>query len=151
MMRRIELERGQRLSEEDLAREGVLEADVIEAASVIVEDVRERGDDALRELTERFDGVELEDLRVSSAEIEEAVESVDEYVRDAITAAAVSIEDYQRRTVPASWFDAREGGALVGEKVTYTVAPPALTISRYLCSLSGFLSRCIFRGKSPLI
>jgi histidinol dehydrogenase len=118
MMRRIELTRGHRLTEADLARGPVLDDESLSAAREIVDDVRARGDRALLELTSRFDGVELEALRVSDAEIEEAAESVEETFRDALTTAAVAIEDYHRRTVPSSWFDAREGGALVGQKVT---------------------------------
>ena len=118
MMRRIELPRGARLEESDLAREGAVDAEVLAAASTIVAGVRERGDEALREYTSEFDGVDLEDMRVSDTEMEEGVESVDEGVRDALAVAAVSIEDYHRRTLPQSWFDAREGGILVGQKVT---------------------------------
>lgn len=118
MMRRMELARGRRLTEEDLGRDGALPADVVESARAIVDDVRQRGDDAVREYTERFDGVSLADYRVTDEELEEAVESVDDTVRDALAVAALSIEDFHRRGLPQSWFAAREDGAIVGQQVT---------------------------------
>ena len=39
----------------------------LEAVREIIADVRKRGDEALRDLTARFDGVQLEDLRVPRA------------------------------------------------------------------------------------
>ncbi len=52
----------------ELARPRAVE-DVGEAVAEIIADVRERGDVALRHLTARFDGCEIDDIRVSPAEI----------------------------------------------------------------------------------
>ena len=59
MLRRIILERGQRLTDADLARSGGVDAEIIGVAAKIVDDVRQRGDDAVRELTAKFDKAEL--------------------------------------------------------------------------------------------
>jgi histidinol dehydrogenase len=48
-------------------------ADLAAAVARIVDDVRERGDAALREYSARFDGVELAGLRVASAEFDAAL------------------------------------------------------------------------------
>ena len=50
MLRRIVLEPGQRLTEKDLARSGGVDAEIIGVAAKIVDDVRARGDVAIREL-----------------------------------------------------------------------------------------------------
>jgi histidinol dehydrogenase len=118
MMRRIEIEAGRPLAQEDLARAVTLDKEVMGTAARIVDDVRARGDEALRDYTSRLDGVDLDDLRVTDAEIEAAVESVDETFRDSLLAAAVAIEDFHSRQIPQSWFNAMEGGVLVGQKVT---------------------------------
>lgn len=60
----------------------------------IIAQVRERGDEALREYASRFDGVELSDLRVSEAEIAEAEQRVDEALKQAIAVAAGNIERF---------------------------------------------------------
>lgn len=118
MMRRIELQRGERLTEKSLARSGGVDAEIIAAAARIVEDVRERGDEALRDYTAKFDKVELVDLRVTDDEIEMAIAQVDDEFLDAISAVAGAVEDFHRRQVTQSWFTAQEGGIFLGQKVT---------------------------------
>ncbi len=118
MLRRIVLEPGQRLTETDLARSGGIDAEIIGVAARIVDDVRQRGDVAVRELTAQFDKVEIEDLRVSEVEIEAAVAQCDREFLDALTVAAGAIEDFHRRQVQQSWFTAQEGGIFLGQKVT---------------------------------
>jgi histidinol dehydrogenase/sulfopropanediol 3-dehydrogenase len=58
--------------------------DVTESVREIVDTVRERGDEGVRELTRKFDDVEREELRVADAEIE---------------AAAAELTDAERRTI----------------------------------------------------
>ncbi len=118
LMRRIELEPGQRLTEGDLARSGGVDAEIIGVAARIVDDVRERGDEAVREHTLSFDKIAIEDLRVTAEEIEAAVEAVEPEFLDALSSAAGAIEDFHRRQIPQSWFTAQEGGVYLGQKVT---------------------------------
>lgn len=118
IMRRVDLSRGERLSREDIERRGGLDADVLQTAAGIVEDVRVRGDAALRDYTSRFDGVQVDELRVSREEIDAAVDVVGEDFLEAIAAAAVAIEDFHRRQLPQSWFTSQEGGLFLGQKVT---------------------------------
>jgi len=118
MMRRIVLERGQLLTDADLARSGGVDAEVIGVAAKIVDDVRVRGDVALREYTATLDKAEIADFRVSAEEIEAAVAAVEPEFLDAITAAAEAIEDFHRRQLPQSWFTTQEGGIFLGQKVT---------------------------------
>ena len=55
---------------------------VTDIVSGIIADVRARGDEALREYTARFDGVQLDDLQVTQAELEYAMQDVDpDFVR----------------------------------------------------------------------
>src|SRR4051812_35633760 len=64
---------------------------VREAVAEIVEDVRLHGDAALRRWTERFDGAEPR--RVNEGELQEALDSLDDAVRQAL---AVAIENVGR-------------------------------------------------------
>jgi histidinol dehydrogenase len=118
IMRRIELARGQAFDAAMLARGGGVDPEVLSVAARIVDDVRARGDAALRDFTRQFDGVEIEDMRVGAGEIDRAVAEVPEEFRDAIALAADSIEDFHRRQVPNSWFTTQEGGVFLGVKVT---------------------------------
>ena len=65
----------------------------LEAVREIIGDVRARGDDALRELTERFDGCRIDELRVPTEELRVALDDAPsefraalDYARDEITA-----------------------------------------------------------------
>ena len=116
-MRRIELEANQAFEEGLLNRTSAFNADALVAATNIVEAVRERGDAALKEFTQRFDGVELESFRVSNAAIDEAIAKVDPTVAKALQKAANQIRDFHERQKQQGWFALREDGALVGAKV----------------------------------
>ena len=116
-MRRIELAPGQKFQNKMLNRIGAFNADALVAATNIVEDVRTRGDEALREYTAKFDGVEMEQFRVSQEAIDEALAKVDPKVAAAIQHAAKQIRDFHERQKQQGWFTLREDGALVGAKI----------------------------------
>lgn len=118
MFRTISLKPGQTLTEADLARSGGVDAEILGVAQRIVDDVRARRDEALFHYTSQFDKAVLESLRVSEDEIDAAVRSVDASFLEALSYAAVAIEDFHRRQVPQSWFTAQEGGVFLGQKVT---------------------------------
>ncbi|HTL23653.1 MAG TPA: histidinol dehydrogenase [Mycobacteriales bacterium] len=88
MIRRIDL-RGRR--DADLARElPRAELDVaaaVEQVRPVVEAVRDRGAEAVREATERFDGVRLTDLRVPADALATALAELDPEVRAALEEA----------------------------------------------------------------
>nr|WP_232150091.1 histidinol dehydrogenase [Luteimonas fraxinea]MCD9126739.1 histidinol dehydrogenase [Luteimonas fraxinea] len=64
------------------------------AVADVLDDVRTRGDDALRELTERFDRVVLEDFEVDAAEFAAAEAAVPAELRQAMINAAARIERF---------------------------------------------------------
>ena len=90
--------------------------DVDAAAAQIIAEVRERGDAALIEFTERFDGVALsaEGLRVGAGEIKEHAARASESDREALALAAERIRAYHERQMPKdeSWTDS--SGATLG-------------------------------------
>ncbi len=78
----------------------------------IVEQVRSDGDAALRELSSRFDGVDLDSIEITD-QIAGAADAVDPTVRTAIGDAAANIRSFHREQVPTDWradFDGRELG-----------------------------------------
>lgn len=66
------------------------------AVSALIEDVRAGGDAALREITQRFDGVALEQLEVSPAEFAAAEAAVPAELKAAMQDAAGRIERFHR-------------------------------------------------------
>lgn len=106
-----------------LARRRLDRAEEVDAAAArIVDDVRQRGDDAILDAIERFDGYRLtrEDLAVPPEEIEKGAASLDPADRAALELAADRIRSYHAHRVPASW--TREGA---GERLGQMVRPLA--------------------------
>jgi histidinol dehydrogenase len=66
----------------------------IEEVRALLADVRERGDVALRELTARYDGAEVDDLRVPPTDVAKAVEDIAPDVRAALEVAHANITAY---------------------------------------------------------
>ncbi|MCP4957639.1 MAG: histidinol dehydrogenase [Actinomycetia bacterium] len=62
----------------------------------LLDEIETRGDAAVRELTARFDGAEIDDLRVPRLEIEAAVGRVDPELLDALRVAHKRILDFHR-------------------------------------------------------
>jgi len=92
-----------------------------ERARPILQEVRQRGDEALLEFTERFDRVKLtpDRLRVSRAEIEHAHQVLDTAVREAIEEAIGNVRAFHTRQMPHEvWFTEVAPGVMAGEKIT---------------------------------
>lgn len=117
-MRRVNLKQGEQFSSSMIDRTGAFNADALIAATKIVESVREGGDSVLRELTLKFDGVELEGFRVPDSAIDAALDEVEPATLEALRHAADQVRDFHERQVQQSWMFAREDGAIVGAKVT---------------------------------
>lgn len=64
--------------------------------SGIIQDVMLRGDHALREYSERFDHVSLDELQVSRSELDEALASIDSATRRALDIAIANIEQFHQ-------------------------------------------------------
>lgn len=80
-----------------------------EAVARVVADVRERGDDAIREHARRIDGVELGALEVPRADWEDAARSIGAELRGALELAARRIRAFHEASMPADWRDAEAG------------------------------------------
>jgi histidinol dehydrogenase len=97
-----------------------IEEDVAQAVRGLIADVRARGDAALVDLTNKFDraGITAATLRISDAEIDNAVGQVSKEQMVAIDTAATRIEAYHRRQIPSDESFRDETGALLGWRWT---------------------------------
>lgn len=85
----------------------------------IIEQVRQKGDDALRELAKKFDKVDLDDIAVSRDEIEAAYDEVDPDVVDELENAAYNIRRFHEMQMPPGmWLKEVEPGVTLGVKST---------------------------------
>lgn len=81
-----------------------------ETVKEIIEEVKQKGDAALIDLTERIEGLTLEKLEVSGEEKRLARESVDKELLTALEIAARRIQAYHEKQIRHSSFDFNEGG-----------------------------------------
>lgn len=95
------------------------EKDDIDAVNQILADVKERGDDAVIEYTNRFDApaMKIADMAVTPEEMASAGKSVDDAFISALSRAASQIESFHRRQLENSWFDAPRQGVILGQMV----------------------------------
>jgi histidinol dehydrogenase len=101
----------------ELRRPGGFRSEEIRtAARRIVEDVRERGDAALLEYTERFDGVKPREIRVPQTEIDRATEFLSPDLRESFVVAIENVRAFHEREMDRSWERSRRG-ATTGQRV----------------------------------
>ncbi|PZE19301.1 histidinol dehydrogenase [Paenibacillus xerothermodurans] len=81
----------------------------------IIEHVRSEGDAALRSFAQEFDGVTVDQLRVSEAEIQAAYARVDESFLAAIREAADNIRRFHEKQKRTSWMDLQADGSILGQ------------------------------------
>ncbi len=95
----------------------------------IVDQVKQNGDEALFQYTLEFDKTKInqENIRVSEAEIEEAYQKIDGELLRVIRAAIKNIEAYHILQKRNSWFDSKENGVILGQKIT-----PLATVGVYV-------------------
>jgi histidinol dehydrogenase len=95
---------------------GFLSEGIRDATRRIVEDVRDRGDAALLEYTERFDGVRPEEIRVPQAEIDRACEALSPELEESFGVAIDNVEVFHENEMDRSWERSR-AGATTGQRV----------------------------------
>ncbi|WP_439898219.1 histidinol dehydrogenase [Iodobacter violaceini] len=104
-----------------LAFETSQDPDVDSRVAAILDDVKARGDAAVVEYTQRFDGVAAQTmagLELSQAELKAAFERLPDVQRDALVAAAERVRKYHEHQKMASWQYTDEDGTVLGQQVT---------------------------------
>ena len=93
-------------------------AAIRESVEAILQAVQDTGDAAVRELTEKFDGVRLDSFLVAPEEIDEATKKVGPEFMAVLQEAADNIRTYHQRQVQTTWMDTFRPGVRLGAKFT---------------------------------
>ena len=103
---------------EAAAASSLFDAGIEQRTQAILEAVKMRGDDALLEFTEKFDGAKLAAGRmaVTQAELFNASLGADESLRRAVTGAEKNIAAFAKKSLRKNWQTKNSHGASVGEK-----------------------------------
>ncbi len=85
----------------------------------IIKNVRERGDEAVFSYTKEFDKWEIDrnNMRVSDAEIEEALCAIDARFVEVMKKSADNIARYHKKQLRNSWIDPKPDGSILGQKI----------------------------------
>ena len=86
----------------------------------IVDRVKTEGDQALFELTRKFDweGIDASNVKVTEAEVQEAYDTIDPQLVETIRKSLKNIREYHEKQKQYSWFDTTPEGTMLGQKIT---------------------------------
>ncbi|MBA4700043.1 MAG: histidinol dehydrogenase [Ruminococcus sp.] len=86
----------------------------------ILNEVKEKGDEAVFSYTRRFDkaNIDASNILVTEEEVKEAYRLVNDSLLVIIRKALKNIESYHAKQMQYSWFDSKPDGTLLGQKVT---------------------------------
>lgn len=91
---------------------------VEEPVAAILADVKRRGDEAVLEYTARFDRCTLDSLKVTEAEIEEALAAVEPEFLEILHRAAANIRQFHQAQVRQSLVQTPRSGVVLGQRIT---------------------------------
>jgi histidinol dehydrogenase len=109
----------------------------------IITDVKRKGDLALKEYTKRFDGVEIEDLRVSPEEFEEAMASADPDIVESIKKAHKNILLFHQKQPEKEWW-IEEDGIKLGQ-----ISKPVDSVGCYIPGGRAFYPSTVLMTVTP--
>ena len=106
-----------KLGEEKIFARAENNTDVTQIVTDIIENVRARGDEAIKEYTLKFDGVSLDSLKVTQEEIDEALAQIEPEFMRILERAAGNIRAFHARQVRNSFILNDEPGVVMGQKI----------------------------------
>lgn len=104
-----------------LAWDASIDGDVSKIVADILADVKQRGDAAVIEYTNKFDRMSIKDaakLELGKPQLQQALEAIDAEQRKALETAASRIRQYAEHQKMESWSYTEEDGTVLGQSVT---------------------------------
>lgn len=98
-------------------RAGEADQKIVDIVSTIIRNVKENGDDAVREYTVRFDGSVPKKTVITKEELQSYLDVVDDDFKSAIIKAKDNIYDFHLRQAQQSWMTTKENGVIMGQRV----------------------------------
>jgi histidinol dehydrogenase len=101
-----------------LSRSIALDSNLLQQVGAIVDDVRQRGDEALIDYTRQFDGVVLSELRISEETLRRSAEKTDDRVVEALRLAIKNVRAFHERQLEEAWEISPSEGVRLGQRIT---------------------------------
>ena len=99
------------------ARSGEFDRKVTSAVTDILNNVKQNGDDAVREYTLKFDGHMPSKFEISREEIDSSPDKCDRDFILALYKAADNIRDFHARQKQQSWLEPKQNGVILGQRI----------------------------------
>lgn len=99
------------------ARSGEIDRKVTSAVTDILNNVKQNGDDAVREYTLKFDGHMPSKFEISREEIDSSPDKCDRDFILALYRAADNIRDFHARQKQQSWLEPKQNGVILGQRI----------------------------------
>lgn len=99
------------------ARSGEIDRKVTSAVTDILNNVKQNGDDAVREYTLKFDGHMPPKFEISREEIDSSPDKCDRDFILALYKAADNIRDFHARQKQQSWLEPKQNGVILGQRI----------------------------------
>ncbi len=86
----------------------------------ILNEVKEKGDEALFRYTKKFDKTEItpDNIHVTGEEIQEAYAQVETSLVEVMKKSLANIQDFHKKQLRNSWIETREDGVVLGQRIT---------------------------------
>lgn len=94
-----------------------IDRDVTPIVSAIIKDVQLRGDEALREYTQKFDGVLLQSFEIEKSAIENAYNTVSPKIISSLKRASENIRIFHERQKRESFIVTKQDGSVMGQRI----------------------------------
>jgi histidinol dehydrogenase len=107
---------------DELLQRGKMDIEGVSAiVSGLLKEIRQDGNEALKEQIARFDRWTPQDdsqLRVSTDDMKAAYDNIDSELKDALQLAYDRIKAYHQKLMPQTWMESEDNGTILGQKVT---------------------------------
>ena len=110
-----------KINDENISQ--LLERSQIDSDSVmnivnnILSDVKNNGDESLRQYTEKFDGVDLKDFLIKEEELKESLSKIEDNLTNSLKQAASNIRKFHQAQLPQDWSMEVDEGITAGQIV----------------------------------
>ena len=104
-----------------LAWESVSNSEVAQTVDDIIANIRDTGDKALVDYTNRFDRMNAQnmgELSINTATLKEAFDTLDEQEKTALKTAADRVKTYHQKQKQDTWTYTEDNGTMLGQKIT---------------------------------
>lgn len=104
-----------------LAWDSVSNKEVVQTVDDIITNIRNNGDEALIDYTNKFDGVNafsMKDLTIKLPALKQAFETLNKKQKSALTTAADRVRLYHKKQKQSTWTYTEDDGTMLGQKIT---------------------------------